>query len=146
MLSTPTVRWSLNIFLACMLFFFCAQTYLQFYPFKITEYKYYDVVNKSVEQGGILYVDIKYNKYRSIHAHVTRQLIDHLVIALPGEEVVNMPPGINQETIHGVMIPSNIPPGKYRLQSTATMELPTLFGIRLIQYRLVTSEFEILGN
>lgn len=125
--------------------------YWHLYPYKIIEVKQPSkVLNElrsevngvtypAVKRGQILSYRMEYDKYMAITARVRRQLVnDRSICLMEGAGQAKM--GQNA-TVIDVLIPPNIFPGLYRLQTFYEYE-PN--PIREIKYDYFTEWFEVL--
>lgn len=121
--------------------------YFQFYPFKILSFAetdvlgvgQYQVLNKTVQQGGLLYYRVNFEKYIDKTGRLTCNFQDGLSYRVP-EFHSNLGIG-KQDYTQVIDIPIGLPAGRYEYTCLITYEM--MLG-RLIQYRFSTDTFEVV--
>ncbi len=125
--------------------------YWHLYPYKVIDVqqpakivsslttKHNGTTYPAVKRGNIMSFELKYTKYIPITARVRRQLVnDRSICLMEGAGQAKM--GAN-EVIIDVMIPPNMFPGLYRLQTFYEYDVNP---IRNIKYEYYTEWFEVL--
>lgn len=146
-----TMKWFSWIAIVGMMFMIGTLLYWHLYPYKVIEVREpAKVLNAqtamvdgqllpTVKRGGVLSFKLEYTKHIPVTARVRRQLVnDRTICLMEGAGQAKM--GENSVIID-VMIPPNMFPGKYRLQTFYEYDVNP---IRSLKYEYYTEWFEVL--
>jgi hypothetical protein len=116
--------------------------YLEFYPFKMIEFKkpYLEVENKVIRQGEVIRIKYDFKKYVDFPATVSRAFINSIVYTLP---ITSTPRSCGEYSYTGlsVSVPEELPPGVYFLRTTYSYDVP--HSNRSISTTIDTEKFEV---
>ena len=115
--------------------------YWLLYPYKIVEFKdtVFPVMNKVVKRGQLVTYTSNYCKYMDKPAIVTRTFKNELIFLSPST-ITNRPLGCNTIVV-SVLVPSELPVGKYFMEQVYQFEVNPLRKITIIEN---TEEFEVV--
>jgi hypothetical protein len=91
------------------------------FPYKTMTVNNVSVVDKTVEQGGVLSVFLDYTRYTDVNTTITRDFVDGLIFTT-GPEERKSEAGTFRRFIE-VPIPTTLPPGVYTMRTNVEFHI-----------------------
>jgi len=106
--------WLLVLYIAVLLL----------YPYHIIDVKEYTILTDNIKAGDELPYMISYCKYKDMSGMRMRAFENDIIYAIP-PDMINIPVGCHT-SVNTIRVPSELPPGEYKVKNTAVYRLNAL--------------------